>query len=304
MNIFEVMNFKYEFRKHQKMMLDKFDQKLGTGRKKVFRFHLVSPPGSGKTIVGLEIARRLGAPTLVICPNTTIQGQWAEKFKMFLPEDRPNEFAEELVAGLSTNTQALKSISVFTYQMLSVPCGDDDAYIRISENIWAETVSRSQNVSIEEALLRICRMKDSNPRLYKTEISKIYRKLRQEHLNETDCDISNILHPNTLKLIDELKRCKIKTVIFDECHHLQNYWALVMKEIVTGIGASNIIGLTATPPFDEEKENILHYTSLLGEIDYQIPTPAVIKDGKECSCFPPQIVTPCKSYTEAVLNGL
>lgn len=53
MNIFEVMNFKYEFRKHQKMMLDKFDQKLGTGRKKVFRFHLVSPPGSGAFLLSI-----------------------------------------------------------------------------------------------------------------------------------------------------------------------------------------------------------------------------------------------------------
>ncbi len=275
MNIFEVMKFKYEFRKHQQMMLDKFSQKLELNRSKVFRFHLVSPPGSGKTIVGLEIAKRLGAPTIVICPNTTIQGQWDEKFKMFLPADGTEELNEEL----NTNTQALKSINAFTYQMLSVPCGDDDAYIRMSESIWAETVSQSQNVSIEEALLRICKMKESNPRLYKSEISKFYKKLRQNHLNEADCDLSKILHPNTLRLIDEIKRNNIKTVIFDECHHLQNYWALVMKEIVNKVGAAYIIGLTATPPIDEDKETILYYTSLFGEIDYQIPTPAVIKDG-------------------------
>ncbi len=293
MNIFDEMKFKYEFRKHQQMMLDKFDQKLKTNRSKVFRFHLVSPPGSGKTIVGLEIAKRLGAPALVICPNTTIQGQWADKFKMFLPEDGPDELAdrmressdgpgksaEELNDELSTNTQTLKSINVFTYQMLSVPCGDDDANIRISENIWAETVAQSQNVSIEEALLRICRMREANPELYRAEISKINKKLRHNYLNEDECNLSNILHPNTLKLIDEIKGCNIKTVIFDECHHLQNYWALVMKEIVNKIGAANIIGLTATPPIDEDKEAVLYYTSLLGEIDYQIPTPAVIKDG-------------------------
>jgi superfamily II DNA or RNA helicase len=80
-------------------------------------------------------------------------------------------------------------------------------------------------------------------------------------------------------LIDDLKKCNVKTVIFDECHHLQSYWALVMKEVIMQIGVSNIIGLTATPPIDEDKEKIDCYTSLLGEIDYQIPTPAVIKEG-------------------------
>ena len=275
MNIFEVMDFIYEFRKHQQMMLDKFEQKSKSNKSKVLKFHLVSPPGSGKTIVGLEIAKRLGAPTLVICPNTTIQGQWADKYKLFLPEDGAGEHSDEL----STNTQALKSINVFTYQMMSVPCGDDDAMVRVSENIWAETVSKSQSVSIEEALLRICKMRESNPRLYRAELSKINKKLRNNYLNEADCELSNILHPNTIKLIDEIKKHKIRTVIFDECHHLQNYWALVMKEIVNRIGASNIIGLTATPPIDEDKDTILYYTGLLGEIDYQIPTPAVIKEG-------------------------
>lgn len=275
MDIFDVMKFKYDFRKHQQLMLEKFDDKLKSSKSRLFRFHLVSPPGSGKTIVGLEIAKRLGVPAVVICPNTTIQGQWTEKFRLFLPEDR----ADELYKEINTDTQNLKSINVFTYQMLSVPCGDDDAVVRMAENKWAETVSQSQNISIEEALLRICRMRESNPGLYRSEISKYNKKLRQNYLNEADCDLSKILHPNTIKLINELKKCKIKTVIFDECHHLQNYWALVMKEIVTRIGVKYIIGMTATPPVDENNEDILHYTSLFGEIDFQIPTPAVIKDG-------------------------
>lgn len=256
------------------MMLNVFEQKLRLNKSEIFKFHLVSPPGSGKTIVGLEIAKRLNVPALVICPNTTIQGQWVEKYKMFLPGDASKELNEEI----NTNAKTIKSINVFTYQMMSVPCEDDDASIRLAENLWAESVSKSQAVSIEECLLRICRMKETNPKSYKTEIAKFNKKLRQNFLNE-DCNLSGILHPNTVKLIDELKKCNIKTVIFDECHHLQSYWALVMKEVIINIGALNVIGLTATPPIDENKEKIGYYSSLLGEIDYQIPTPAVIKDG-------------------------
>ncbi len=275
MDIFENLRFKYEFRKHQNMMLQKFEQNNRQNKKKIFKFHLVSPPGSGKTIVGLEMVKRLKKPTLVICPNTTIQGQWVEKYSMFLPEGSSYELQREI----TTHTDNLKSVNVFTYQMLSVPCGDDDAFIRLSENLWAETVSNSQGVSIEEALLRICRMRETNPKVYRKELSKFNKKLRQSFLNEADISLSQILHPNTLILVNRIKKQNIKTVVFDECHHLQSYWALVMKEIIREIDAENIIGLTATPPVDEDKEKLECYTALLGEIDFQIPTPSVIKEG-------------------------
>jgi hypothetical protein len=94
-----------------------------------------------------------------------------------------------------------------------------------------------------------------------------------------DCDISKILHPNSVKLINELQEKNIGTVVFDECHHLQSYWALTMREIVSALSASNVIGLTATPPIDIDKEKLKCYTTLFGEVDYQIPTPAVVKEG-------------------------
>ena len=119
MDIFKVMKFRYRFRKHQQMMLDKLDRKLRSSRRKVFRFHLVAPPGSGKTIVGLEIARRLDVPTAVICPNITIQGQWADKIRLVLPEYGADALPEEINIG----TPTIKPVNIFTYQMLSVPCG-------------------------------------------------------------------------------------------------------------------------------------------------------------------------------------
>ncbi len=305
------LKFRYQFRKHQSLMLEKFEQErnadINSRKGRHFRFHLVSPPGSGKTIVGLEMAIRLQKPVLVVCPNTAIQGQWADKLEMFY--DGPAASLKELI---STDTGDLKQINIFTYQMLSVPinnsnyCGnngsnsnsnsnnnsnnnsksngnsngsDYDSFTRISENLWADYVAESQGITPEEALFRISSMKTGNPASYRAEISKFNRKLRMSYLEDPECSISKILHPNTIKLIKDLKRLGIGTVIFDECHHLLNYWALTMREIVYEIGASSTIGLTATPPLDETKERLECYSALLGSVHYSIPTPAVVKDG-------------------------
>ena len=82
----------------------------------------------------------------------------------------------------------------------------------------------------------------------------------------------------------------VKTVIFDECHHLQTYWAIVMKNILEWMEIENIIGLTATPPLDERPEILQNYINLLGPVDFEIPTPAVVKDGmlapyQDMTCF-------------------
>ena len=44
---------------------------------------VVLPPGAGKTVVGLEAARRLGHPTLVLSPNTAIQWQWVAQWRAY-----------------------------------------------------------------------------------------------------------------------------------------------------------------------------------------------------------------------------
>ena len=43
--------------------------------------YLVVPPGGGKTLIGLEAVRRIGRPTVVLCPNTAIQAQWVAQWQ-------------------------------------------------------------------------------------------------------------------------------------------------------------------------------------------------------------------------------
>ncbi|GLU49722.1 DEAD/DEAH box helicase family protein [Nocardiopsis ansamitocini] len=75
------------------------------------RAWVVLPPGAGKTLVGLEAARRLGRPVVVFAPNTAIQGQWVAQWKSFTRPDG-------CTAGTRRTLDA--DVTVLTYQSLAV----------------------------------------------------------------------------------------------------------------------------------------------------------------------------------------
>lgn len=69
------------WRPFQQRVLDLFDASVQAGNR---RFHVVAAPGSGKTMVGLEMLRRLDAPALVLCPTLNIRDQWVAAFHPLL----------------------------------------------------------------------------------------------------------------------------------------------------------------------------------------------------------------------------
>src|SRR4051794_5632141 len=74
------LRFAGEWRHYQTLALEAFDRDVAAGRRKT---HVVAPPGSGKTFIGLELVRRLGARALVLVPNTAIQAQWPKAAEAF-----------------------------------------------------------------------------------------------------------------------------------------------------------------------------------------------------------------------------
>ena len=105
---FKNINFKWQFRSYQQTVLDNADKHL-----KDNKIHIVAAPGSGKTILGLELIKRLNAPTLILSPSVTIRQQWGERFiEAFLPE---NEKAEDYI---SYNLKEPKLLTSITYQAL------------------------------------------------------------------------------------------------------------------------------------------------------------------------------------------
>ena len=121
-------------------------------------------------------------------------------------------------------------------------------------------------------------MKTSNPAQYKKQLAKYTKGIRhgkllknQEGRTGDKDSLISVLHPRTRELLKRLRDFGVKTVIFDECHHLQTYWAIVMKNILEWMEIENIIGLTATPPLDERPEILQNYINLLGPVDFEIP---------------------------------
>ncbi|HMK31448.1 MAG TPA: DEAD/DEAH box helicase family protein [Terriglobales bacterium] len=102
------MAFRKQWRSYQSHLLDNLDRYLDDGR-----LHLVAAPGSGKTVLGLEVIRRIGVPTLVLAPTITIRDQWVDRLvDLFLS---PGHGKPE---WLTTDLRSPSFLTVTTYQAL------------------------------------------------------------------------------------------------------------------------------------------------------------------------------------------
>ena len=73
----------------------------------------------------------------------------------------------------------------------------------------------------------------------------------------------------------------IKTIIFDEAHHLRKVWQKALKQLTDGLPDCTTISLTATPPYDSEND-FDNYMELCGIIDAKITIPQLVKSN--CLC--------------------
>lgn len=271
-NLLGKMEFRFPFRKYQKVILQQIETNKDTDR----RFHIVAPPGSGKTIIGLELIRRFGQPAVVFAPTSTIQLQWKEKIGMFIPEGK--KICPSDVAGV--DTVDLKPINIFTYQLISSPAENLQFVEEAALFEWQDHITGGHtSLSFEEAKERIDLLKRNNPKTYSKELSKYYKKIKGRYMRDPQFDGIKFLHQNAVKLINGLVAYGVKVVVLDEVHHLLDYWALVIKELLRRIENPILIGLTATPPVSAGDEELANYLSIIGAIDFEIPTPAVVKEG-------------------------
>jgi superfamily II DNA or RNA helicase len=64
--------FPGRWRRYQELALRAFERDRAAGRRSTHLVHLVAPPGSGKTLLGMENVRRRGHRSLVLCPNSAV----------------------------------------------------------------------------------------------------------------------------------------------------------------------------------------------------------------------------------------
>ena len=78
-----------------------------------------------------------------------------------------------------------------------------------------------------------------------------------------------------------IKKNNIHTIVLDEAHHLRNAWWKLLSQVFEELKNIKIISLTATPPYDDEK-NFEKYIGLCGEIDAQINIPELVGEKNLC----------------------
>ncbi|WP_207782537.1 DEAD/DEAH box helicase family protein [Phytoactinopolyspora limicola] len=100
------VHYPFPLRTHQQHALDAIGTAKNAGGTRAW---VVLPPGTGKTVVGLEAGRRLGQPIVVFGPNTAIQAQWLAEWRTFTPATIP--------AGTSRDLSA--PVTALTYQSLA-----------------------------------------------------------------------------------------------------------------------------------------------------------------------------------------
>jgi superfamily II DNA or RNA helicase len=245
------------------------------------RYHLVAPPGAGKTLVGLELARRLGRPAVVFAPTTTIQQQWAAEVRLLCdPGVATDEFA-------STDPARPSTVTALTYQTLASSRQAAEFLAGAARTAWIEELVRDHAVpDAAAAAARVDRMAAANPARHRTEIARRSRALRRAVLRDEGAGaIERFLHPNALALVDRLAAHGVRTVILDECHHLLDYWAIVLHHLIARLDGGpgdecHVMGLTATLPYPGTPSEAENYALLLGEVDIEIPVPAVVKEGE------------------------
>src|SRR5271170_121116 len=249
------LSFRYPLRRYQKEIIELVNLKLERGEREL---HIVAPPGAGKTILGLQIISQFKCNSLILCPNTTIQSQWGQKLDLFLPPELEGFGTSEIIG--THEDRPLKPVTLLTYQVLSTPGREQEYLEKLARDSWVTEIVKGMSVSAGEAELRILELMQNNPKAYQREMSRHTSRLRRK-LTEV-MDLNDVLHKNALDLLQALRRQKFQLVLFDECHHLTDYWAAVMHHLLKRLENPVVVGLTGTPPEGKSASQENRYISL------------------------------------------
>ena len=99
--------------------------------------HVIAPPGSGKTVLGLEVAIRFNKPTLILAPTIAIRNQWIQRFcELYLQTNLTPDW-------ISRDIRNPKFMTVVTYQGLHAACNN----LRIEEEDMEDEEETEENAN-------------------------------------------------------------------------------------------------------------------------------------------------------------
>ena len=234
--------------------------------------HIVAPPGSGKTVLGLYVwADLVRKPTLVLSPNSAIQAQWAARTDLF-DLDGKEKF-------VSTDPKKPGLLTSLTYQSITMPKRGGNELNEAAIELWIENlIANEEAIDEENALGWIEDLKIKNSDYYEDRISVYRKKVRDEFSKHGNALWT--LSESAKNNLQRLKEIGIGMIILDECHHLLHHWGRVLTEVREYFDDPIVLGLTATPPDFQhyQEEDAKRYQEFFGEIDYEVPVPALVRD--------------------------
>ena len=234
--------------------------------------HIVAPPGSGKTVLGLYVwANLVRKPTLVLSPNSAIQAQWAARTDLFDLDGK-----EEYV---STDGKKPGLLTSLTYQSITMPKRGGEQLDQVAIELWSESlIANGESIDEESAIAWIEDLKTKNKKYYDERLSVYRKKVRDDFSKHGNALWT--LHESSRKTLERLKKIGIGMIILDECHHLLHHWGRVLTEVRDFFDDPVVLGLTATPPDFQhyEEDDAKRYQEFFGDIDYEVPVPALVRD--------------------------
>jgi superfamily II DNA or RNA helicase len=269
--LFDGLAFGGEWRRYQVRALAAFEVDRAAGN---LRTHIVAPPGSGKTLLGVELIRRVGRRALVLAPNTAIQQQWPRAVKQFV---RPGHSVGEVARADVTSP-----IACLSYQAL---CQLEDPEIvlgRLAQARWADARAAATGMSREDAEAEGEAFGGAAAARRGRELAHISAGLKREVARgeHAGVELRDLLSETARERVKTLAALKVGVVVLDECHHLASMWGYVIRAVLQELPDDvHVIGLTATPPVSLGEDDAELYAALLGPVDFTVPTPAVVRDG-------------------------
>jgi hypothetical protein len=268
---FPALRFKGKLRPSQEDVVAIAKKKLAEGQK---RLHIVAPPGSGKTVLGLYLwADCVKRPALVLSPNSAIQAQWAARTDLFEIASPPSDL-------ISTDPQTPGLLTSLTYQSVTLPGRGNEDLDALALQLWSDKlIEKGQAKDADEARCWVDDLRRHNKSYFEQRLGTYRKQMRD--LTAQGGQSLKTLHQSSLATLDRLRERGVGLIIFDECHHLLGHWGRVLADAHGLLEEPVVVGLTATPPDRDGKppEDVERYDKFFGPIDYEVPVPAVVKDG-------------------------
>jgi superfamily II DNA or RNA helicase len=263
------LRFHGEWRHYQRLALEAFERDRERGRRHT---HVVAPPGSGKTLMGIEMVGRIGRRAVVLAPNSAVQSVWLLGVSGFCEDG----VAPATVAGATLEAP----LACLTYQSL---CRLDDpgsALEELAEARWVADRATATAQPPDRVRSEAARWTGAAADRRRRELARIRAALKREVAKGGHpMELSDLLATGALSRLRRLRELGVGTLVLDECHHLASMWGYVVRAALDELGDVHLIGLTATPPEELTSEELELYADLLGPVDFTVPTPAVVKDG-------------------------